>query len=67
MNDINFLQSAIQSGDKDRVEVLIKFHSNLVNRKDARGFTPLIYAAMYNQVTLVELLLKHGADKTITS
>ena len=45
MNDINSLQTAIQSGDIDRVEVLIKFHLNLVNTKDYKGFTPLIFAS----------------------
>ena len=45
MNDINFFFEAIQSGEKDRVEVLLKLHPELVNAKDARGFTPLIFAS----------------------
>lgn len=38
-----------------------------VNCQNAFGFTALHYAAMYNHVKLVKLLLEHGADTQIQS
>ncbi|MDD7886148.1 ankyrin repeat domain-containing protein [Flavivirga sp. 57AJ16] len=62
MNAINFLQSAIQSGDREQVEALIKCHPNLINAKDSRGFTPLIFAAYFGKIDIVKLLIENNAD-----
>jgi ankyrin repeat protein len=34
---------------------------------DAQGFTPLHYAAIYNEKETMELLIKHGADTNAVS
>ena len=36
-----------------------------VNCRDERGITALMYAAALGNETLIQLLLKHGADKTL--
>jgi len=43
--------------------ILIKAGAN-INQQDKYGNTPLHYAAIYNVLHGVELLLMHGADKT---
>lgn len=69
MNDVNVLFEAIQSGEKDRVEVLLMLHPNLVNEKDNIGFTPLIYATYFDKEAIAKCLIKYKAlidDKDAT-
>jgi len=46
------------------MQKLITSHAHAVNCRDLDGrhSTPLHFAAGYNRKTVVELLLKHGAD-----
>ncbi|GAL73169.1 ankyrin repeat domain-containing protein [Jejuia pallidilutea] len=57
---------AIQSGDKNQIEHLLKLHPELVSTKDARGFTPLIFAAYFDKIDIVETLLSHKAPVNAT-
>jgi len=46
------------------LQKLVTAHSHTVNCRDLDGrhSTPLHFAAGYNRKTVVEFLLKHGAD-----
>ena len=39
--------------------------SNPLNRRDSKGYTPLLYAVGYHHLPLVQLLLSRGADLNI--
>ncbi|NHN25006.1 ankyrin repeat domain-containing protein [Flavobacterium jejuense] len=60
-SDVNPLCLAISKGDIDKVKEIIAYGVD-VNDTTIRGTTPLMYAAIYNQVEIVELLLDKGAD-----
>jgi len=53
---------AIAKGDFDTVKKMIQFGENV--NKSSNGKTPLMYAARYNRVEIVSLLLKNGAKLT---
>ncbi len=55
-------RGALQSGDVNEVEKLLKENASLINSKDEQKRTPLILAAMANRGPVVELLLSHKAD-----
>jgi ankyrin repeat protein len=55
-------RGAIQSGDVNEVEKLLKEDASLIDIKDEQNRTPLILAAMANRGPVVELLLSHKAD-----
>jgi ankyrin repeat protein len=55
-------RGAIQNGDVNEVEKLLKDDASLINFKDEQKRTPLILAAMANRGPVVELLLSHKAD-----
>ncbi len=54
------LHIAIQSGNPELVEVLLKAGAN-VSARDKQGNMPLHYAAHQNNLELVRILLRHGA------
>lgn len=66
----NFVESerrlleAARAGDVDTARRLLRARPHLVNCRDLDGrhSTPLHFAAGYNRVRVVELLLQHGAD-----
>lgn len=51
---------AIVKGDLETVKKLIELGSD-VNRK-SDGMTPLMYAARYNRVEIIKILVKEGAN-----
>jgi len=55
------LHTAVQRGFEDVVEVLAGFSPALLDALDARGYTPLHFAARGGNVNLVLLLLEGGA------
>ena len=59
---VNTFCMAIAKGDTETVKKLIELGED-VNRK-SNGMTPAMYAARYNRVAILELLIKHGADLT---
>ena len=58
--DINSFCKAILQGDLDMVRRLIALGED-VNQKSL-GMTPAIFAARYNKVEILELLIAEGAD-----
>ena len=62
MNETELLFSTIQSGNVSHLKAQIERNPDLVNTKDARGFTPLIFAAYFNKETIVKVLVEHNAE-----
>ena len=54
---------AISKGDFETVKKMIQF-GEIVN-KTSNGKTPLMYAARYNRVKIINLLLENGAEVDI--
>ena len=55
---------AIESGDQDKVRQLITTDNTLITSKNYEGWTPLCFAALNNQITIVELLLQNNVSVT---
>jgi ankyrin repeat protein len=51
---------AIVKGDFEAVKKLIELGTNV--NEVSLGLTPAMYAAKFNKVEILELLVKHGAD-----
>lgn len=60
-SDVNPLCLAISKGDIATVKQIIAYGIDL-NDSTNRGMTPLMYAAIYNQTEIAQLLLEKGAD-----
>ena len=56
------LFTAIQSDDIATIQNLISQNPELVNSKDQRGFTPLIFATYFDKDAIARFLLEEGAD-----
>ena len=52
---------AIVKGDFETVKKLVSMGAD-VNKADGNGMTPLMFAARYNKVDILELLIAEGAD-----
>jgi len=57
---VNPFCMAIVKGDFDTVKKMIELGSDVNERSD--GKTPLMYAARYNRVDIIKLLVKKGAN-----
>ncbi len=57
------LCSAIVKGDIEAVKKFIQYGSDV--NETSNGMTALMLAARYNQVEIVKLLLKNGAEKEV--
>ncbi len=62
---ISPLCKSIVKGDIETVKKLIELGVN-INEK-SNGMTPAMYAARFNKVEILKLLVKHGADLKIKS
>ncbi|WP_299889069.1 ankyrin repeat domain-containing protein [uncultured Lacinutrix sp.] len=58
--EVNSFCTAIAKGDIETVKKLIKLGENLERR--SKGMTPIMYAAKYNRVEILKLLIDKGAD-----
>src|SRR5690606_11411339 len=58
---------AAESGDTRTVTMLIEGGSEVDAREQAMEQTPLMFAAAYNRVEVVKLLIDRGADVEATS
>ena len=56
---VNPLCQAIAKGDVDTVKKMIQFGTDV--NATSNGMTPLMFAARYNKVEIVQLLLQSGA------
>ena len=63
--DLNSFCKAIMKGDAKMVKQLIEFGED-VNKKSL-GKTPAMFAARYNKVEVLKLLVKNGADLSMKS
>ncbi|RZJ75902.1 MAG: ankyrin repeat domain-containing protein [Flavobacterium sp.] len=63
--DTTPLAAAICKGDVETVKKFIEYGAN-VNEK-SNGMTPLMLAARYNNVEIINLLLEKGADLKMTN
>lgn len=55
------LCNAIIKGDIDAVKKFIEYGADV--NQSSNGVTPLMIAARYNRVEIIDVLLKNGADK----
>lgn len=60
------LMIASYSGNAEAVEYLCQAGASLNLQEPFKKCTALLYAAYYNHVDVAEILLKYGADPTIT-
>ncbi|MDH7445068.1 ankyrin repeat domain-containing protein [Aquimarina sp. 2201CG14-23] len=58
-NQVSTFCMAIVKGETDTVKKMIELGSD-VNKK-SEGMTPLMYAARYNRVDIIKMLVKKGA------
>src|SRR5438034_371234 len=58
--------SAIKTGNVNKVEAMIKQNHALLAYRSSDGFTMLHGAVLSQQRGVVEVLLKHGVDTTIS-
>ena len=63
--DISSFCKAVIQGDLETVKRLIDLGED-VNQKSL-GMTPVMFAARYNKVAILEILIKNGADLKIQS
>ena len=56
------LRVAAGSGDIDRLKEHLNLRPEFVNRQDKNGWAPLHLAARAGDISVVELLLEHGAE-----
>lgn len=55
-------QQAHRAGNLQTIKDCLAKYPELANKKDERGYVPLIMAAYMDQVDLVKLLIAHGAE-----
>lgn len=62
MNATELFFNTIQLGKHENIKLQLNTNPQLVNSKDARGFTPLIFATYFGQDDIAKLLIEHNAD-----
>lgn len=61
MNETELFFHTIQSGNLENIEAQLQRNPDLVHVKDARGFTPLIFATYFDKEAIAESLVAHNA------
>jgi ankyrin repeat protein len=61
MNAKELFFKTIQSGNIANINAQLSHNPQLVNSKDNRGFTPLIFATYFDQEEVAQVLIKHNA------
>jgi hypothetical protein len=56
------IHQAAVNGDLEKVKILLEKNPGLVNAKDRNGSPPLLYALIYKNKEIAELLIRSGAD-----
>jgi ankyrin repeat protein len=59
------LIDAAEKGNVDEVRAVLGDHAEFINQKDSTGATALHYAAFGGHRSVVEELVKHGADVNV--
>ena len=62
MTDLEKLIEAAKQGDLAQLKAVLQSHPELINQRDSSGATALHYAAFGGHRSLVEELVKQGAD-----
>ena len=62
MNEFQLFFRTVQSGNLTNIKAQLQRNPELVNIKDERGFTPLIFATYFEQEEVASLLLDYGAS-----
>ena len=62
MTDFERLIGASETGNVDEARAVLRDHAELINRKDSTGATALHYAAFGGHRSVVQELVKRGAD-----
>ena len=67
IKNVSPLSIAVAKGDYVTPFTFLKSGAESNEKSVATGMTPLMYAARYNNVKLLKLLIENGADATVTS
>jgi ankyrin repeat protein len=67
IKDVAPLSIAVAKSDIETVKKFLEFGSDIEIKTEVNGMTPLMYAARYNNVEMVNLLVLNGADVNATS
>lgn len=67
IKDVAPISIAVAQSDVDAVIKFLEFGADIEVKTEVNGMTPLMYAARYNNVEMISLLLNNGADATATS
>ena len=62
MTDFERLIAAAEKGNVDEVRAVLRDHAEFINQKDSTGATALHYAAFGGHRSVVQELVKQGAD-----
>src|SRR4029079_2049413 len=57
--------TAVMEGDLQKLKALLESDPDVVCKKDTAGWTPLHYAAHWNQKDMVDVLLANGAEVNV--
>lgn len=61
------LSIAVVKGNINMTQKFLEFGSDINKKSGAMGMTPLMYAARYNKVEFMKLLVANGADVKLKS
>jgi ankyrin repeat protein len=67
VNKMHLLNMYIYNNKFEEIETLIKENNYLINQRNSDYNTPLMIAASTNNIKIVELLLKYGANPNINN
>jgi ankyrin repeat protein len=62
LTDLDLIITAIEQDDVAAIQSILDHNRELVNQQDARGATPLHYAALNGRRRIAQLLVERGAD-----
>ncbi|APU09327.1 hypothetical protein A5M85_03210 [Cellulophaga lytica] len=62
IKDLSPLSIAVVKGNFDTTKKFLEFGSDINQKSGTMGMTPLMYAARYNKVELMKLLVANGAN-----
>ena len=63
MNERDHFFKIIKSGNIETIEAQLRRHPDLINVKDSRGFTPLIFASYFDSEAVVKTLIEFNAPE----